>query len=399
MNDRVGQQFGNYRLLHLLGRGGFADVYLGEHRYLKSAAALKILRISLSEKNAQRFLEEAQTLARLRHANILRVLDFAIESGTPVLIMDYIPGGSLREHHPRGTSLPLHTTVDYIEQIATALQYAHNQGIIHRDVKPENILLDTGQRLVLSDFGLALLTSSPDWLSTQDLAGTIPYIAPEQVEGKPRFASDQYALGVLAYEWITGERPFKGTTYEVIQQHLQTPPPPLRERRPDLPTPAEQVILKALAKDWSNRYTSVTAFAHALRRSCLDGTEYDKDSDSTAPLEVSSRSSTRALDHSRLSRPTLGKVFLSVAPGDESIVKHLVEDLKQRGVHLSNDFSEKVSEEALQQAVRSAHRVMVVVTPQTRSSRLVREHLHLAQVYQRRLVLVWMQGEEMTTLC
>jgi serine/threonine protein kinase/type II secretory pathway predicted ATPase ExeA len=400
MLDHVGQQVGNYRLLRLLGRGGFADVYLGEHRYLKSAAALKILRISLSEKDAQRFLEEAQTLVRLRHANIVRVLDFAIEDGTPVLIMDYIPGGSLREHHPRGTSLPLPIIVDYVEQIAAALQYAHNQHVIHRDVKSENILLDMDQHLVLSDFGLALLTSAPNQLSTKELAGTLPYIAPEQVQGKPRFASDQYALGVLAYEWITGERPFKGTAFEVIQKHLTAPPPPLRERCPDLPAAVEQVVLKALTKDPSNRYSSVTAFAHALKRSCLDGTQHDEDSESTVPLGPTPRFSAHALDHSRSNRSTLGKVFLSAAPSDEMVMARLVGDLKQRGVLLSNDFSEKVSgqEEALRQAVRSAHRVVIVVTPQTRTSRLVKEHLHLAQVYQRRLVLVWMQGEEMTTL-
>jgi serine/threonine protein kinase len=400
MLDRTLQQVGNYRIIRRLGRGGFADVYLGEHRYLKSAAALKILRISLSKKDAQRFLEEAQILARLRHANIVRVLDFAIEDDTPVLIMDYVPGGSLRERHPRGTPVPLAMVVDYVERIAAALQYAHNQHTIHRDIKPENILLDADQYPVLSDFGLALLAASPDLLSTQDLAGTAAYISPEQVRGRPGFASDQYALAVVTYEWITGACPFAGTAFEMMERHLSATPPPLRERCPDLPTAVEQVVLKALSKDPGDRYYSVAAFAYALRRSCQESTQPNEDPQVTVSLRAIPLPFPLASDHSHLSRRTIGRIFLSVAPGDESIAAPLVADLKRRGLLLSNDGSQKVSgqQEALREAIRSVHRVVVVVTPQTRSSRQVREHLHLAQVYQRKLVLVWMQGEGMATL-
>jgi serine/threonine protein kinase len=401
MLDRTLQQVGNYRIIRRLGRGGFADVYLGEHRYLKSAAALKILRISLSKKDAQRFLEEAQILARLRHANIVRVLDFAIEDDTPVLIMDYVPGGSLRERHPRGTLVPLAMIVDYVERIAAALQYAHNQHTIHRDIKPENILLDADQYPVLSDFGLALLTPSPDLLSTQALAGTAHYISPEQVRGKPGFASDQYALAVVTYEWITGTCPFTGgTPYEIMGKHVTTPPPPLRERCPDLPVAVEQVVLKALNKDPKDRYYSVAAFASALRRSCQGSTQPNEDPQATASLRAIPRSVHLVPDQSHTTRSTIGKVFLTAAPSDESIAAPLIADLERRGLLLSSDVSRKVAgqEEALQEAIRSAHRVVVVVTPQTRSSRQVREHLHLAQVYQRKLVLVWIQGEEMATL-
>jgi len=385
----------------VIGRGGFADVYLGEHRYLKSAAALKMLRFSLSGTDAQRFLEEAQTLVRLRHAHIVRVLDFAVENGAPVLIMDYIPGGSLRQLHPRGTRLPLHIVVDYVEQIAAALQYAHNQYLIHRDVKPENILLDSDQSLVLSDFGLALFANAPDLLSTQELAGTLSYIAPEQARGKPSFASDQYALGVITYEWITGELPFVGNAMKVIHQHLMVPPPPLRERCPDLPVAVEQVVLKALKKDPHNRYASIAIFAHALKRSCQENTQHGEDPQVTAPQRAISHSSVHALypSHSSKNTPTM-MVFLSTTPGNESVVAHLAAELKKRGIRLSNDLLQQGldQEEALRQAVRSAHRVVIVITPQTRSSRLIREHLHLAQVYQRRLVLVWLQGEGMAAL-
>src|SRR5205823_1413366 len=135
MRDRVGQQLGNYRLLRLLGRGGFAEVYLGEHRYLKTYAALKVLRISLADEEIEQFLTEGQTLARLTHPHIVRVHDFAVEQGTPFLVMDYAPRGTLRKLHPPGSCLSLDTTVAYVKQAAAALQYAHNCNVIHCDVK------------------------------------------------------------------------------------------------------------------------------------------------------------------------------------------------------------------------------------------------------------------------
>ncbi len=252
MIDRVGQHVGNYRILRSLGRGGFAEVYLGEHLHLHSPAALKVLRTSLQDKDVQRFLAEAQTLVRLRHPHIVRVLDFAVEQGTPVLVMDYAPGGTVRQQYPRGSCLPLSTAVTYVKQVAAALQYAHNHHVIHRDVKPENLLLGSDQDLLLSDFGLALFFPQHEVLSTQEMAGTIPYMAPEQLRGKPCFASDQYALAIVAYEWLSGKRPFEGSPWQVAHQHLTLAPPPLLEQRSGLPTAVEEVIQRALAKDPSS---------------------------------------------------------------------------------------------------------------------------------------------------
>src|SRR2546421_47597 len=264
--NRVGLQVGNYRLLQLLGKGGFAEVYLGKHSYLRSYAALKVLQVSLSEKEAQRFQVEAQTLVRLIHPHIVRVLDFFVEQGIPVLVMDYAPGGTLRKRHPCGSHLSLATVVEYVRQISQALQYAHSHGIIHRDVKPENILLGTHHRLLLGDFGLALLAPSPHLFSTQELAGTLPYMAPEQLRGKPSFASDQYALGIMAYEWLCGECPFTGSYWEIIHQQVSVVPRPLREQCPEISATVEAVVLKALAKDPTERFGSVQAFAEALER-------------------------------------------------------------------------------------------------------------------------------------
>ena len=232
MTDRVGQQLGNYRVLRLLGRGGFSEVYLGEHVYLKQQAALKVLHTRLGEQDAEQFLREAQTLARLDHPHIVHVLDFAVQDGTPFLVMEYAVGGTLRQRHPTGTRVPLERIMAYVNQVASALQYAHNQRLVHRDVKPENMLLGSREEVLLSDFGLALLIPHTHSASTQAMAqpleGTSPYLAPEQVQGKPGPASDQYALGVVVYEWITGKPPFSswGSWFEIATQHLSVPPHP-----------------------------------------------------------------------------------------------------------------------------------------------------------------------------
>src|SRR5215470_3090675 len=164
MNDRVGQQLGNYRLLRLLGQGGQASVYLGEHLYLKSQAAVKVRHVALTEEEQAVFLQEAQTLVRLSHPRIVRVLDFALQDGLPFLVMEYAARGTLRQRHPRGTRLPLDVIVPYVKQVASALQYTHDQRLIHRDIKPENMLLSARDEVLLSDFGLVML--APQALSS-----------------------------------------------------------------------------------------------------------------------------------------------------------------------------------------------------------------------------------------
>src|SRR5260221_3715512 len=269
MADRVGQQLGNYRLLRLLGHGGFADVYLGEHVYLQSQVALKLLHSRLSEEEAARFVTEARTLARLSHPHIVRVLDFAVHEGLPFLVMAYAPGGSLRMRHPAGTRLPLATIVSYVSQVASALQYAHEQHLMHRDVKPENLLLGAREEVVLADFGLAMLapTSSRSTQAMEPpLNGTTAYLAPEQLQGKPQPASDQYALGVVVYEWLCGRRPFGGSSVKIAMQQLSTPPASLREQVPELPPAVEEVVLRALAKEPRQRFACVQDFATALQQ-------------------------------------------------------------------------------------------------------------------------------------
>lgn len=258
---------GNYRLIRQLGHGGFADVYLGEHIYLKTEAAIKVLHTQLQHEDIEKFRSEALTIAHLMHPHIIRVLDFDVENSVPFLVMDYASNGTLRHRHPKGTRIPPAIFIPYVKQIASALQYAHDQKLIHRDVKPENMLLGRNDEVLLSDFGIALVSQSTLSQSTDDLViGTMAYMAPEQIQGRPRPASDQYALGVVVYEWLCGMKPFNGSYIEIVTQHLSAPPPPLNEQVLAIPHAAQQVLLKALAKDPHQRFARVQDFADALEQ-------------------------------------------------------------------------------------------------------------------------------------
>jgi serine/threonine protein kinase len=268
MADRMGQHIGNYHLQRLLGEGGFAEVYLGEHVHLRTLAAIKLLSTRLHSEEIERFRAEAETLAHLKHPHIVKVFDFGVEGGVPFLVMDYAAGGSLRQRHPKGTRLSPTTILPYVRQVTSALRYAHERKLIHRDVKPENMLLGDSEEVLLSDFGIATLSQSSRYQSTQDVGGTLAYMAPEQIQGHPRPASDQYSLGIVLYEWLTGKRPFTGLMGEVVAQHLSTPPPPLREQLPDLSPGLEQVVLTALEKDPKQRFATIQAFANAFEQAC-----------------------------------------------------------------------------------------------------------------------------------
>jgi WD40 repeat protein/tRNA A-37 threonylcarbamoyl transferase component Bud32 len=268
IQHNIPQQLGNYKLLRLIGQGGFATVYLGKHIHLKNYAAIKVLFSRLgSEEEVRRFRHEAETIAQLIHPHIVRVHDFDVWDELAFIVMEYAPFGSLRQQYPPGILVPLPAVVSYVRQVASALQYAHDQRVIHRDIKPENMLISRDSRILLSDFGVALLAQSTRTQSTQsvqDLAGTVAYMAPEQIEGKPRRESDQYALAVTVYEWLCGERPFKGTIAEITAKHLSAPPPPLRAHVPSISLDLEGVVLQALAKDPKERWASVQEFAEAL---------------------------------------------------------------------------------------------------------------------------------------
>ncbi len=266
MTDRIGQRLGNYRLLRLLGQGGFSEVYLGEHVFLGTLAAIKVLRVRLVAEEMEAFQNEARTIAGLRHPNILRVLEFGLEDTIPFLVMEYAPNGSLRQRHPRGILLSPHVVLPYVKQTASALQYVHNQKLIHRDIKPENLVLGPTGEVLLSDFGTALVIQTIHNPVTMEMAGTLAYMAPEQLRGKALPASDQYSLGIMVYEWLCGRPPFEGTFTQLSGQHLFTTPPSMRTWVPGISADVELVVMTTLSKNPERRFANVTAFANALEQ-------------------------------------------------------------------------------------------------------------------------------------
>jgi outer membrane protein assembly factor BamB len=266
MTNRIGQQLGNYRLVHLLGQGDFSEVYLSEHVYQRKQVAIKLLYTQLGSNDVESFRMEAQRLSSLGHPHILSVLECGVEGTMPFLVMNYVPNRNLRQRHPKGTRLQLSNVVAYVKQVANALQYAHEQRLLHRDVKPENMLFGQHDEVLLSDFSITPIFNNTISTNIQVAVNTIPYMAPEQIQRYPSPASDQYSLGIVVYEWLCGELPFRGSINEILNMHIMASPPALRAMVPGLPAEVEQVVMTTLAKDPRGRFPSVQAFAMALEQ-------------------------------------------------------------------------------------------------------------------------------------
>ncbi len=264
MKQQERRRLGNYWIIKLLGRGGFADVYLGEHVSLRTPAAIKVLNDWSAREKLEQFRTEAYITANLTHRHIVQVLDFDEDSSPPFLVMKYAPNGSLDSRH-RGERLPLPAIVSYVRQVSGALDYAHRRGVIHCDVNPKNMLLDANDDVLLIDFGIAIITDGNAPVP-RIFRGTVSYMAPEQHWGRPLPASDQYSLGIVCYEWLSGYPPFFGSSSEIAEQHMNVFPPSLSVMAPGTPTAVKRVVLRALEKDPDERFSSVGAFALALER-------------------------------------------------------------------------------------------------------------------------------------
>lgn len=265
MTPAAGRTLGRYRLDELLGRGGMAEVFRATDTKLARTVAVKvILATHAAEAHfLERFLREARMVASLEHPNILPVYDFGEENGVPFLVMPYLPGGSLRDRLRAG-SVPLAVASSWIAQLSDALDAAHAAGVLHRDVKPANVLLGKDERLFLADFGIAkLLENQPGLTATGVVVGTPIYMAPEQAQGHPASpATDRYALAVVAFEILAGRPPFEGdNALSLMHQHVATPPPMLSMRVAGLPAGLDTVLSQALAKDPSQRPPTCRAFA------------------------------------------------------------------------------------------------------------------------------------------
>ena len=274
MRDLTGKHIGRYKIVCSIASGGMADVYRGYDPALKRYVAIKLIKTSaFSEieypKMRKRFTQEAQNLAKLDHQNIVKVYDYGEYENAPYLVMELLEGTSLRNF--TGTRLPYQTAAALLAPIADALAYMHSKGLVHRDVKPSNIIIKSDKTPVLADFGISRpIEKDPDASSltqTGHTVGTPDYMSPEQALGEEIDGrSDEYSLGVIFYELLTGQKLFKGDTpISVIAQHLNSPIPEASLIVPEIPEQVDRVVKKSLAKKPEERYPTMKAFAVEIK--------------------------------------------------------------------------------------------------------------------------------------
>ncbi|MCU0484852.1 MAG: serine/threonine protein kinase [Anaerolineales bacterium] len=265
-----------YILHEELGHGGFATVYRATHANLDYPVAVKVLHPALlqDEKSRLRFIREAQTASRLEHPHIVRILDLIEAPEEAAIVMEYLPGGDLHHWASEHQPLPRSELLRILGQVASALDYAHQQGVLHRDVKPGNILLDAAGSARLADFGLVRPAEAPHLTRIGSVVGTATYLAPEQAEARPEIdgRADQYALAVVAYELLAGQLPFQGENSTAVSlMHLTKPPPPPSSLNNAVTREVDEVLLRALAKEPSARYPTCAAFVLALESALAAG--------------------------------------------------------------------------------------------------------------------------------
>ena len=267
MSDLAGATLGRYQVVGRLGRGGMADVYKGFQPSLDRYVAIKVLHPSMVEESefVQRFQREAKSVARLRHPNIIQVFDYDNQGDTYYMVMEFLDGPTLKaaleEVHRRKEEMPLVVALRVVSDVGAALAYAHEMGVVHRDVKPANIMLDRSGRVILTDFGVAKMLTGTKVTVTGTVLGTPAYMSPEQGMGEPGDSrSDIYSLGVVLYELATGRLPYDADTpLAVLLKHAHDPLPLPRTVNPGLPEEVERIILRSLTKDPADRYPTVQA--------------------------------------------------------------------------------------------------------------------------------------------
>src|SRR5438067_2281479 len=260
---------GRYRIMRKLGAGGMANVYLAEDQELGRRVAIKILndRHANDDQFVERFRREAKNAAGLSHPNIVSIYDRGEAEGTYYIAMEYLDGRSLKELIVSRGPAPIPVSIDYARQILTALRFAHRHGIVHRDIKPHNVLVDAEGRLKVTDFGIARAGGS-QMTEAGSIIGTAQYLSPEQAKGAPvDQTSDLYSVGVVLYELLTGVVPFTGDTpVEIAMKHLSATPEAPSAKRADVPRDLDFIVLRALAKDPGDRYQSAEEMDADLAR-------------------------------------------------------------------------------------------------------------------------------------
>ena len=253
----------------MVGGGGMANVYLARDMILDRDVALKILRMDFNndEEFIKRFNREAQSATSLAHPNIVSIYDVGEDGDIYYIVMEYVEGMTLKQYIQKNDPIPIEKALDIMKQITAAISHAHHNGIIHRDIKPQNILIDHEGNVKITDFGIAIALSSTNITQTNAVLGSVHYLSPEQARGgMANKKSDIYSLGIVMFELFTGRLPFSGeSAISIALKHLQSETPSPKRWNPDIPQSVENIILKATAKDSFYRYESVDAMWEDLR--------------------------------------------------------------------------------------------------------------------------------------
>ena len=312
-------RIGKYRLLELLSEGRYTDVWLAERIDIKKKVAIKILfpqevRAGNARLLAKKlFFNEAQTLAQLADPHIVQAFDYEEEEehGWSYIVMEYAPFGSLADRYAPGERLPLSTVKAYTSQMGRAIHYIHTQGLIHRDIKPQNMFLKTRSLVLLGDFGLVTRNHGKHypWMK-MEFGGTRIYMAPEQEGGEPCPASDQYAYATIVFEWLTGYWPFYGDARELARQRRHLSPPSIRDLVPEIPAAVEWVVLTALDKSPNHRFKTMLDFALEFEEACQAikkgvSNKTPASHSSGVPAIYRNGADTRRTDMHRLQRPAV----------------------------------------------------------------------------------------------
>lgn len=264
-----GQNIGQYQVIGTLNRGKLAETYIGRHTSHNALVQIEVLRPPLIAELREDFLAQAQTLRKLEHPHILKLRDADVENHYAFLITDYISSVSLRQVYPSGTIVPLAKFLPYLKRVAAALQYAHDQKIVHGDVRPENILLDRDNHILLWGFTIEAIKQNRKrvrFAEGETMKEAIAYSAPEQIQKRATAASDQYSLAIIVYEFLSGELPFTGSYLEIADKQVHTPPPALRQKAQGISTKIEETVMKALEKDPRQRFPDVWTFINTLQQ-------------------------------------------------------------------------------------------------------------------------------------
>ena len=323
---------GRYEIVKSIGEGGMANVYLANDEILDRKVAVKVLRgdLSADEKFIRRFEREAQSVSNLSHPNIVEVYDVGVEDEQHYIVMEYIEGKTLKQLLNKRESLTLTEVIDIMTQLTDGIAHAHESYIIHRDIKPQNIMIEDNGLIKITDFGIAMALNATQLTQTNSVMGSVHYLPPEQASGKgATVKSDIYSLGILMYELLTGTVPFKGdNAVEIALKHMKDKIPSIRKQNPAIPQSVENILLKATAKNPRNRYDSAREM-HEDFVHCLDE-EHNNDKKITFEYPENDLDSTQPIE--KVKPKTQKKAIAKPTPNDDELEDEVENELNEEEI-------------------------------------------------------------------